>query len=379
MPANLLPNLPMALRQSDLYILEDSFAVHAVLSKQRNIFQDKQVANDEYNAALLCFSTGLPSPVKIYLKFVSKGTTAFSWMFPTNNLWVENALNNPMVVRSWMFPTTNLWIIGGADADGRQGVWLLPFSKIDPMIATQRQILLARYEEEQKQARAAEEKHRRAVELHRKELLAKYDRNHNGVIDQDEREEVLDDLAFIESELDTIDANHNRVLDPEELAYFDANQNKILEPKEQAGIDLAQHLLAERWFKQFDADGDGGLDQFEFANFRESVRVAAGGRILAVFGAPSVSNNNGEYGLNDVESSFQRQTLGSLQISSRQSRASFPYGRSSPLGPRGIRGPIDPKQSFKAAVEAYWQPPNNVTNNPAGIRRSERSNGVTNP
>ena len=66
------------------------------------------------------------------------------------------------------------------------------------------------------------------------------------MIDPDEKESALDDPAFIESELDIIDGNHNGWLDAVEFGYFDANKNRILKTKEQAGVDIAQHRLVER-------------------------------------------------------------------------------------------------------------------------------------
>ena len=63
------------------------------------------------------------------------------------------------------------------------------------------------------------------------------------------------------------------LLDPEELAFFDPDKNKILEPKEQAGIDIAEHLLAERLLKKFDANGNGVLDRSEFFNLQASLKT----------------------------------------------------------------------------------------------------------
>ena len=92
------------------------------------------------------------------------------------------------------------------------GIWAIAISEVETAVAEQKQALsLARMAQEKQQATAAEEQQRKVLEQRQKDLLAKYDLNHNGVIDPEEREEALDDPAFIESELDVIDANHNWV------------------------------------------------------------------------------------------------------------------------------------------------------------------------
>jgi Ca2+-binding EF-hand superfamily protein len=325
MPANLLPNLPIALRQSDLYFLEDSFAAHIILNDQNEIFQDDHNTNGEFNAVLVCFSRDLPLPLKIYLEFGSAGTKA------------------PV----WMFPTTNLWIMGGTDAEGKQGVWLLPVSKIGPAIAAQRQMQLDQLARE-----------RAVAEQRQENLLAKYDGNHDGVIDPDEKEVALDDPAFIELKFDEIDANNDGWLDAEDLVWFDANTNKTLEPKEQAGIEIAQHLLAERLLKKFDANADGLLDLSEFNHMSQlspEVNIQSMSNTVFQF---SDENHDGVVDLGELETFLKQQT----------NRGLVPRGMPRAIFLNQMRAaanqPGDARQLFKREVESYWQNPDGVPNQP---------------
>jgi EF hand len=200
---------------------------------------------DGYHARLVCLSRDLPNPIIVPLKFdLQQGQPPLK------------SLGEKFESAPWLAGSTWMSFVGETLYIGQpnfMGIWTIPASEIEAAVAVQKQIQLAQ------QAREFA-----AAEQSRKSLLLKYDLNHNGIIDPDEKEEALDDPAFIESELDAIDANHNGWLDAEELTYFDANKNKTLETKEQAGIDIALHLLALKLLKKFDVDGDGFIDRSEF-------------------------------------------------------------------------------------------------------------------
>jgi len=106
-------------------------------------------------------------------------------------------------------------------------------------------------------------------------LLAKYDKDHNGLIEGDEKEAALGDWDFLESQLNIIDSNRNHRLGANELAYFDANGNGVLDPNEEAAIYAVQELLAVKLSEEADRDEDGEIDQAEFfammgeANFND--------------------------------------------------------------------------------------------------------------
>jgi Ca2+-binding EF-hand superfamily protein len=178
------------------------------------------------------------------------------------------------------------------------GFFTIPVSEIEANIAAQKQTFIAKKHEEDEAKRQLQEK-----------VLARYDHNHNGVIDAEEKEEALDDPDFIESELGEIDTNQNGWLDAEELVWFDANTNKTLEPKEQAGIEITQHLLAERLLKQFDANGDGLLDRTEFNNLQYSVIGTSKPRWELQF---VDTNHDGHLDLGELETFLQQQTRSGL-------------------------------------------------------------------
>ena len=333
MPANVLPNPPFALRKSELYILEDSFTAHTLINDRHEILQETAAAKDEYNAVLLFFSHDFPLPQKLFLKFDSPKAETPTWMLPTDNLLIFGS-GTP-------FNRDPNGFIGGNSSEA--GIWIVPIPAIESPVIMQKKIQLEQRTREKEEIVAAAEKVQEA-------LLAKYDHNHNGVIDPDEIEAALDDPAFIESELDMIDANHNGLLDPAELAYFDPDKNKILEPHEQAGIEIAEHLLTERLMKKFDASGDGVLDQSEFNNLLASPKTDE----AYMQGQPQNffnwdDNHDGVIDARELES-FLKQQLGSK------------------LRPRGMAGAvffrqltadpntaIDPRHMFKAEVEFYWQ------------------------
>jgi len=360
MPPDLFfAHLPAAACQSGLFLLMNHSEIQEIANDQQVVVQEKVVAKDGYNAALLCFSRGLPLPQKLFLKFDAPNGCPPAVGIDPNPRGGFRALPP-----AWLLATTNILFLGlenprnsipafnQADRIGigyKAGIWLLPVSQIEPEIAAQKQNQLTRLAQEDARAVAkAEQRH--------KDLLAKYDRNHNGVIDPEEREAALDDPLFIESELDTIDANHNGRLDAEELVWFDANRNKILEPKEQAGIEIAQHLLAARLLQKFDVNGDGLLDQSERNDLFQS-STEANVPSMRQFSFSSLDDNrDGLVDLGELESFLNQQTRRGLRLRGRPTTALFNQSRGDP------NQPVDPRQLFKASMEFYWQHPGGVTN-----------------
>ena len=306
---------------------------------------------DGYHAKLVCLSRDLAEPIVVPLKFdLQRGQPPLK------------SLGEKMEQIPW--ETGPTWMMFAGDTlylgqPNTLGVWTIPRSQLDPALAAQKQIQLDR-----KAQTAA------VAEQARKSFLAKYDLNHNGMIDPDEREAALDDPAFIESELDVIDANHNGRLDPEELVYFDANRNKILEPKEQAGIEIAQHLLAERLLKKFDANGDGFLDRTEINDLLQS-SMETSSRSMPGFSSPFPDDNHdGHIDLGELETFLKQQTRSGLHSRGMPGTVSFNQMR------MDASQSVDPRQRFKAAVESYWQNPGSVTNRPPFTRRVSPGGGA---
>lgn len=315
-----LLKLPVARREADLFLFLDH--IQEIANGQYGAVQQNVLPKDGYNASLLCFSRDLPFPERLYLKFdVPAGFPPITGLNPDS---VQMLLGGPPPV--WLLFSSDSLIFGletsdrllpnGAPYTGKGGIWLLPLAQIEPAIAAEKQIQLA-----QKADALA------AVQKRKQLLLAKYDRNHNGVIDPDEKEEALDDPLFIESDLDTI-APNGYISGPD-LTYFDANTNQILDPKEQAGIEIAQHLLAQRFMKELDASGKGFLDHVEFGELLSRLPDA---------GPAALFHDHGHVDPGELESYLMERTRMSI-------RPQF-----APSSPPGVRADA----AFKEAVEYYW-------------------------
>lgn len=348
-----LTGVAAAWHQESLYLLEDHSEARDIIDPKQHLITGRQMLpQDGYHAALVCFSRDLPLPQKIFLKFEH----------PTGNPPVagmgSGSRPSPWAASpAWMTVTTNLLIFGveqpnfftpggGNQRTGmgyQTGIWLQPIAPIESRIAGQKQ---AQIEEQQRTAAQAEQA--------RKDRFAKIDLNHNGIIDPDEKEAALDDPAFIESQLENIDTNHDGWLEAEELAYFDANQNKILEPKEQKGIELTITLLAQRALKKFDANGNGRLEPEEYREFLNA-RPAAVVQSLARDGMPAHffgrETRGGNSPLQELESVLRQQTVAGLHINSMMMTV-FTSRREGPTGT-----PLNQQELFKAMVEFYWQHP----------------------
>jgi hypothetical protein len=97
------------------------------------------------------------------------------------------------------------------------------------------------------------------------QLLEKYDANHNGVLDPEEKAAAKAEWEAHRKEreakmLERFDANHNGVLDPEE--------------KEAAKKELQARREARRAevLKKYDTDGDGKLSDSEREALRKDMR-----------------------------------------------------------------------------------------------------------
>jgi TolB-like protein len=311
---------------------------------------ERVMAPPECHYELLCFSREFKTPERWYLKFdETRGCP------PTVFGNGQSRVPPDHVVRPWAIGAGNYLCLGmeGGRTPGMlmtnnltlPGVWLVPFSEFERGLAARR----ANRDRELASAAAT-------IRQLQAEMLAKYDHNHKGRLDPEEKEEALADPLFIESEIDNIDANHNDRLDPEELAWFDANNNKVVDPNEQAGMAEAQRLLARRLLKRYDANDDGFIDQTEYEQFMGSPQGAIGPR-------PQVRNLPGatEDGRIEIDK-FASMVDGGLRARLRTYRIQEEERTRAQAG--GTNGAPDPKQVFKLAVEAYWRDPASVTNAP---------------
>jgi len=344
-PRMYLENLPAELVQSNLFLLGGHSEIQDVADTNHVIVSEKVVGIGNYNAFLLCYLRDSSAPQKVFLNFDAPGGCP-----PLGGVNCErHSLSSPLPLAFLVHAGDNLLTasenpIGMLSANFKKfpagyqaGVWLLPLARVAPILAAQ----------ENAQVTATRQT-AVAKDQGWKDLLARADRNHNGVIDPDEREEALDDANFIRSELDKIDANHNGWLDTPELACFDANQNGILDPKEQAGINIAVRLLAERQINQFDT-GNGFLDQPGYdAMIDSSLHLNANSTYDLQFFHVDENHDN-HVDIDELAHLQKRRAEPRIQPGGMPRP---PYYN--PMN-RPTRPPGDPEQRFKWAVENYWQ------------------------
>jgi len=113
-------------------------------------------------------------------------------------------------------------------------------------------------------------------------FFAKYDKNHNGIIDEDEKEAIRKDYAANpEGELKRFDTNHDGKLDDDEIAAitppgrkkditeffakYDTNHNGVIDENEKEAIRKDYAANPDGPLKQFDRNRDGKLDDKELA------------------------------------------------------------------------------------------------------------------
>jgi Ca2+-binding EF-hand superfamily protein len=229
----------------------------------------------------------------------------------------------------WMLMTDDVLLIGQHSIPG---IWMVPRSDLQTAIAREK----ALREPVVRQQAIATEQETRA-------LLAKFDWDKNGRIEGAEKEKAILEPAYLASELESIDANQNGLLDPEELSYFDFNNDSQLEPGEEAGIDAYLHLKATGLFGEADKDGDGNLSMSEFmrSTSAEDPRIRFGGRGMDF--TRWDKNRDGKLDLKEFESGLKQRTQSLLG-------AHPPPGR--PFVPELRSGN---QTTFKEAVEAFWR------------------------
>ena len=205
---------------------------------------------------LVCLAPGFPEPLTIPIRF--------------------DPSSGPVPVRSGTPRGIGLWIDCSSEflfigAPNLPGVWALPKAEIQAEL--DRQIKSRPPAIQSNQPKETPEDRAKAV-------LAKYDLNHNGKIDPEEREAAISDPAFLEFDLDNIDTNHNGMLDVDELRYFDVNKNRRLDPPEEAGLHAVQQILAAKALKEFDWDENGHLDGHELGEFTRNKASSAAFRAM---------------------------------------------------------------------------------------------------
>jgi len=354
LPSGYMPgNLAAALDQSNVCLL----AGHSEMEKTTNaddvIHEGRVLDRDGYNAMLMCFVPGLPKPQIVSLKFdAPEGRPPLGGVTPEDRRGISGLpaawllfAGQHMLVASEL-PVGSLGGGGGGTTNYQAGVWMSPSAPLEAACARQQASQWAQL--------AAEAQAMPKPEEIRARVLAKYDTNHNGVIDLKEREAALEDPEFIAFALNDIDTDHSVCLEPDELAWFDANQDKRLESREQTAIETAQRLLAKRLFDQFDPDGTGLLDRHDYdALIHAGVPMRANAQFYNTYlrFESADTNHDRNVDLGELENMFQQLLEAKLRMLAMRS-ANF-------NGPPGMGGrpATTPRAQFRRDVEAYWENP----------------------
>jgi Ca2+-binding EF-hand superfamily protein len=96
-------------------------------------------------------------------------------------------------------------------------------------------------------------------------LLEKYDVNHNGVLDPEEKEAAKKDFEARRA------ARQAKMLEK-----YDANHNGVLDPEEKEAIKADRQSRRAEMLKKYDTDGDGKLSPAEREAMRKDLREKHG-------------------------------------------------------------------------------------------------------
>jgi hypothetical protein len=115
-PGSNFATLPAAMGQSNLYLYVDHSEIQQIVDKDHLIVGEKVIAKDGYHAVLLCFTRGLPSPQKVFLKF-------------------DAVAGPPPAKPMWMLCSPKFLFFGHDSIGGKPGVWRVPLSQLEPAVA----------------------------------------------------------------------------------------------------------------------------------------------------------------------------------------------------------------------------------------------------
>ena len=173
----------------------------------------KQAANGKqqpkrgaYDANLVCFDRAFPDEVVVPLKFAAEP-------MPWQGAWMDF---KPV----WMVSAADSLFIGQKNLTG---FWMISLPEIESAVASRKEQATNRWAQKKQEVKALAQQ--------RKDFMAQYDQNHNGVLEPQEWAVGIDNPTFLEFELANIDTNRNGFLEAIELGYFDVAENGKLETK----------------------------------------------------------------------------------------------------------------------------------------------------
>jgi Ca2+-binding EF-hand superfamily protein len=93
------------------------------------------------------------------------------------------------------------------------------------------------------------------------QLLEKYDANHNGVLDPEEKAAAKADWEA-----------HRKEREAKMLERFDTNHNGKIDPEERQAMQAQREARRAEMLKKYDTDGDGKLSDSEREALRKDMR-----------------------------------------------------------------------------------------------------------
>jgi Ca2+-binding EF-hand superfamily protein len=93
------------------------------------------------------------------------------------------------------------------------------------------------------------------------QLLEKYDANHNGVLDPEEKEAAKAEWQA-----------HRQEREAKMLERFDTNHNGKIDPEERQAMQAQREARRAEMLKKYDTDGDGKLSESEREALRKDMR-----------------------------------------------------------------------------------------------------------
>lgn len=211
--------------QTNLYFFEDHAEVVSV-SGQWTIKE-----KDGCHARLICFSQDGAEPVIVPLKFdLQQGRP------PLRSLGEKFEMAPWLTPETWMRFAGDTLYIGQA---GTPGIWEIPAAEVEAAVTAQKNTI-----QEQKRRR----------EQRRREFAA---------LDLNGRQAMIADPNYLNLMLPDIDANHNCLLDAEELNFFEVGAGDVFGPQEQDAVDKTLGWLTDTLLEQLPLSQDGNVNPAE--------------------------------------------------------------------------------------------------------------------
>jgi hypothetical protein len=288
------------------------------------------------------FARGQTQPLKIPLGFRTEGISLTSVGAGT----LDNPMSPPWETK-WILQWTPEGLV--MILENMPGFWLIPPTDLESAVG----------------AAAAGRQQQRAAQtvMHeqwQKELLAAFNRNHDGRFSPEEREAMIDDPRYLELELPIIDANTNGLLEASELGFFDVNTNGVLDPREQSAINLTLGLLADKLIADSTLDGSGRIDP---ANLPSELFPGMDYPGAAMKSRAWMSSNDPAQIRLGVIDLLRLHLNQGLQFRDQRAAPGF-----SPVTPG--RTANDTDALFKSRVEEYWHFLRRQTNRPPPLGAS---------